>query len=272
MNSRFFKKIGAIAFAMLLFLCGSLAWAQTPTPVAKLLANDGTNYDCFGISTALYGDTALIGAWKGDSEVWHSGSVYVFTRDVSGTWTQQAELVAADGTTDDDFGSSVSLDGDTALIGAWYDDDNGDSSGSAYVFTRDVSGTWTQQAKLVAADGAPWDNFGESVALDGNTALIGAYRDDDKGSDSGRHMCLPAMLAATGRSRPNSWPPMGPTISFGGSTALYGDTALIGAWNDDDKGIHAGSAYVFTRDASGTGRNRPNSWPPMGKMMFSAAR
>ena len=99
------------------------------------------------------------------------------------TWTQQAKLLASDGATSDRFGSSVSIssDGNTAVIGAEYDDS---SWGSAYVFTRSGT-TWTQQAKLVAGDRAADDYFGYSVSVsgDGNTAVIGAYYDDSgKGS------------------------------------------------------------------------------------------
>jgi hypothetical protein len=81
---------------------------------------------------------------------------------------------------------AVSSDGNTAVIGARYDDDRGIDSGSAYVFTR--SGiSWTQQAKLTASDGAGRDSFGWSVAVsgDGSIAVIGAYGDDDRGSNSG---------------------------------------------------------------------------------------
>ena len=107
----------------------------------------------------------------------------MFTRS-GATWTQQAKLTASDGAEDDWFGRSVAVDGDTAVTGAPGDDDNGSVSGSAYVFTRS-GGIWTQQAKLTASDGAADDAFGFSVAVDGDTAVIGAYEDDDNGTDSG---------------------------------------------------------------------------------------
>jgi len=97
---------------------------------------------------------------------------------------QIQKITASDGATSDQFGYSVALSGDTALIGAQGDDDMGSSSGSAYVFTRSGS-TWTQQAKLTAADGAANDAFGYSVALSGDTALVGTRLDDDRGSESG---------------------------------------------------------------------------------------
>ena len=114
--------------------------------------------------------------------------MYVVVRSGT-TWTQQQKLVANDGAANDLFGSHIALDGDTAFIGAWYDDDNGENSGSVYVFVRSGT-TWTQQQKLVATDGAARDyfggsNFGFPVALDGKTAVIGALADDDNGDWSG---------------------------------------------------------------------------------------
>jgi hypothetical protein len=100
------------------------------------------------------------------------------------SWYEQAKLLASDGADDDDFGFSVSLDGDTALIGAFCDDPYGDRSGSAYVFKGNGT-NWTEEAKLIASDGAERDMFGYSVSLDGDTALIGAHKDDDSGINSG---------------------------------------------------------------------------------------
>ena len=156
---------------------------------AKLTASDGAAYDYFGCSVAVSGDgsTAVIGAHGDDDIGNNSGSVYVFTRSGS-SWTQQAKLTASDGASGDLFGYSVAVSGDgsTAVIGAHGDDDRGIDSGSAYVFTRSGS-SWTQQAKLTASDGAASDLFGWSVAVsgDGSTAVIGAYYDDDRGSNSG---------------------------------------------------------------------------------------
>ncbi len=97
---------------------------------------------------------------------------------------QEAKLLADDGEAFDDFGRSVAIDGDTAVIGAYLDNDNGSDSGSAYVFRYDGS-IWVQEAKLLADDGEAFDDFGISVAIDGGTAVIGAYLDNDNGSASG---------------------------------------------------------------------------------------
>jgi hypothetical protein len=124
-----------------------------------------------------------VGAYFDDDIGTDSGSAYVFTRG-GGVWTQQAKLTAADGAASDLFGYSLSLSGDTLAVGAYGDDDNGSASGSAYVFTRS-GGVWTQQAKLTAGDGAASDYFGYSLSLSGDSLAVGAYLDDDNGTDSG---------------------------------------------------------------------------------------
>ena len=242
----------ALAGAMLSIVMPT--WSVTPVEVAKLLADDGATNDFFGFSVALSGDTAVIGAFRDSDDVKgvDSGSAYVFTR--SGTnWSQQAKLTADDGAANDTFGGNVALSGDTAVIGALRDDDevNGVDSGSAYVFTR--SGTsWSQQAKLTADDGAAGDEFGYSVALSGDTAVIGAARDDDdvngvaSGSAyvftrSGTNWSQKAKLTADDGAAGNV---------FGISVALFDDTAVIGADLDDNKGNNSGAAYVFTRSGS----------------------
>jgi hypothetical protein len=176
-----------LASAGVLLLIAMPGWAVTPVEVAKLVADDGATNDFFGFSVALSGDTVVIGAFRDSDDVKgvDSGSAYVFAR--SGTnWSQQAKLTATDGAANDTFGGNVALSGDTAVIGALGDDDdvNGVDSGSAYVFTR--SGTsWSEQAKLIAADGAAGDVFGISIAFSGDTIVIGADLNDEKALNAG---------------------------------------------------------------------------------------
>ena len=152
-----------------------------------MYASDAAVSDNFGISVSLYGDTALIGAINGDDDSNNkadSGSVYVFTRSSSdGTFTQQSKIHSSDAAVSDEFGRSVSLYGDTALIGAKIDDS---VISIVYVFTRpNADGTFTEQDTLNATDAKTNDNFGISVSLYGDTALIGTNSDDDVGSNSG---------------------------------------------------------------------------------------
>ncbi|MGX9727739.1 MAG: FG-GAP repeat protein [Candidatus Electronema sp. VV] len=217
-------------------------WSQQ----AKLTADDGAAEDWFGISVAVSGDTAVIGAYGDDDKGNASGSAYVFVRAMNGTWSQQAKLIAADGAAEDWFGSSVAVSGDTAVIGAVGDDDKGDASGLAYVFVRAADGSWSQEAKLTAADGAAEDGFGSSVAVSGDMAVIGAYRDDDKGDDSGSAYIFVRAADGAWSQQAKLYAADGVAEDyFGTSVAVSGDTAFIGAYGDDDKGSYSGSAYVF---------------------------
>ena len=226
------------------FVSGATGWW---TWQQDLVANDGATIsviggDFFGVSVALDGDTAVVGANQDDDNGSNSGSVYVFVRSGT-TWTQQRKLVANDGTEYDLFGTSVALDGDTAVVGATGDDDNGSHSGSAYVFFRSGT-TWTQQQKLVANDGASQDYFSNSVALDGDIAVIGApghYMSPNSGSvyvffRSGTTWSQQQKLVAGDGAAGDA---------FGVSVALDGDTAVVGVGDNVD-----GFLYVFVR--SGT--------------------
>ena len=139
---------------------------------AKLTASDAAAIDQFGSAVSLDDDTVIIGA-RGNSDAGsQSGSAYIFTR-IGTIWTEQAKLTASDASASDRFGGSVSIDGDTIIVGALNDDDAGANSGSAYVFTRSAS-IWTEQAKLTASDAAAGDLFGISVDIDGDTIIVGA--------------------------------------------------------------------------------------------------
>ncbi len=213
------------------------AWTQT----TKLLAADGAWMAQFGVSVAISGDTAVIGANDDDARRGVSGSAYVFEK-VAGVWTQVAKLTASDRALGDRFGTSVAVSGDTVVIGAHRDDDNGTDSGSAYVFAK-VAGVWTQTVKLAAEEGATGDSFGRSVAVSGDTVVIGANGDDDLGYGSGSAYVFErfgGVWTQTGRIAAADG---AGGDSFGGSVAVSGNTVVIGASGDDDRG----SAYVFEK-------------------------
>jgi len=212
----------------------------------RCISSDGATSDLFGANVSLSGDVALVGAWREDACGHDSGSAYVYRREGS-DWVEETKLTASDGAADDHFGT-VSLFGDTALVGSKRDDDNGTDSGSAYVFRYNGSG-WVEEAKLTASDGAANDYFGGG-SLFGDTALVGASGDDDHGTDSGSAYVFrfdgsgwveEAKLTASDGTAGDS---------FGSRVSLSGDTALIGAMNDDDHGTDSGSAYVFRFDGS----------------------
>ena len=219
---------------------------STWTQKAKLLASDGAADDWFGINVAISGDQVILGAPKDGDNGADSGSAYIFSKNDNGTWTQKAKLLASDGTANDVFSNIVAISGDQAIVGAKFDDDNGSNSGSAYIFSKNDDGTWTQKTKLLASDGAANDQFGFNVAISGNQAIVGAYFDDANGSDSGSAYIFSKnddgtwtqktkLLASDGASSDH----------FGGSVAISGNQAIVGAYDDDDNGSNSGSAYLF---------------------------
>ncbi len=166
-------------------------WAGTVTEAAKLLASDGTAADFFGSSVAISGGTVVCSADSDDDNGKQSGSAYVFTKPVGG-WagapTEAAKLLASDGDVNDRFGMSVAVSGGTVAVGVANNDDSGNQSGSAYLFTEPVggwAGTLTEAVKLLASDAAADDHFGFSVAVSGSDVVVGAFGDDDNGLFSG---------------------------------------------------------------------------------------
>ena len=218
-------------------------WAQQ----ARLVASDAGLVDQFGWSVAADGDTIVVGSYGNNGGGADSGAVYVFTR-TGTTWTQQQKLLSADIAAGDGFGYSVSVDGDTLVVGTPLDDDAGSNSGSAYVFTR--SGTvWTQEAKLTASDAFVSDNYGSSVAISGDSVVVGSPGGGSAGVNSGAayvHVrsagvwSEEAELAASDGSVADV---------FGSSVAIDLDTIIVGSPGHDVAAGDSGAAYVFTRTA-----------------------
>lgn len=157
----------------------------TGTFQQKIVLTSPAASDYFGRSVAINGTTLIAGAFARDiagKSSQGSASVYVLS---GGTWTLQSTLIASDGLASDFFGFSVGLSSDVAIVGTQGDDIGSNSSqGSAYVFRR-TGTTWTQEQKLTDPDGVAGDNFGYSVAIEGETAAVGAYGVDSGGSLAG---------------------------------------------------------------------------------------
>jgi len=219
------------------------------TEQSKLLPFDGEAHEVFGVSVSIDGDYAIIGAAHDNHNGYYSGSAYIFKR--NGTiWTEQSKLFPSDAKKDQQFGCSVSMDGDYAIIGALGDKIYGEYSGSAYIFKRNGA-VWAEQSKLVPSDGEICLCFGNSVSIDGDYAIIGAPGDNDNGYGSGSAYVFKRdgtvwteqskLLASDGE----------PYESFGlESISINSDYAIIGARGDDDNGIRSGSAYIFKRDGN----------------------
>jgi FG-GAP repeat len=222
---------------------------------ARLTASDGATGDWFGWSVALSGDTALVGAYGGDE---NQGAAYVFVR--SGTdWNQQAKLTATDGVANHDFGWSVALEGDAALVGApgvtVPDPDYPDFPwivGSAYVFTRSGA-AWSLQAKLIAWTVDPEERdgdggLGSSVTLSGDTALLGAPGSIGGASWPGAAYVFTRAGSQWEYEAKLAAPDGRLGDGFGDAVAVHGDTAIVGSWSDAiGLNYGQGSAHVFTR-------------------------
>jgi FG-GAP repeat len=230
---------------------------------AKLIAGDPEFQDLFGHSVAISGDTVIVGSRNDDHPgLVDAGSAYIFVR--SGTiWTQQAKLIASDAAEFDHFGLSVELLGDTAIIGAGFDDHAGGiDAGSVYVFVRSGA-SWTQQAKLTAGDAAAQDAFGYKTSLHGNTLIVGAPFDDTpSGIDCGSAYCFVRTGTTWSETAHLIAADAGPDDRFGDSVVLSGARAVVGSPLDDHSGkLDAGSAYVYAYDGT--------SWVQQAKLVPS---
>jgi hypothetical protein len=229
--------------------------------IEKITAGDAESDDYFGISVSVSGDFAVVGAHCNDDDGANSGSAYVFARE-GDNWIQQSMLVAEDGDEEDRFGWSVSISGDYAIVGAYFNNDNGQESGSAYIFVRDGD-EWTQQAKLNADDADGGDVFGISVSVSGDFAVVGAHCNDDDGANSGSAY----VFAREG----DNWIQQAKLIAedaaegdyFGGSVSNSDDLTLVGAYGDDDDGNWSGSAYIFVHEG--------NRWTQQAKLTANDA-
>lgn len=228
------------AGAAYVFLRTDGTWRE----LSKITAPDAVSGDGFGSAAALEGNLAVIGA-AGDNEPnGASGSAYIFERNQA-SWIQQDKVIARDGTTNDFFGETVDISGDYVIVGMRMDDDDGESSGAAYIYEH-IGDEWLQQTKLTASDAAAGDEFGTGVAISGTLAVVGAPGNDDEGDDAGSAYVfmrdgdtwteVTNLTASDGADGD----------AFGDAIALSGVSVLIAASKDDHQGTRAGSAYVST--------------------------
>jgi hypothetical protein len=265
-----------VAGAAYVFTHSGGVWSKQ----AYLKASNAEEYDYFGGSVAISGDTLVVGATGEDimgsgeeaNPVSYSGAAYVFTRS-DGVWSQQAYLKASNAGANDFFGSSVAISGDTLVVGAveesssvsgGEEDESVTDAGAAYVFTRS-DGVWSQQAYLKASNAGELDHFGGSVAISGDTLVVGAAGEASSVSGGEEDNSLPRAGAAYIFTRSDGvWSQQAYLKAsnaeefdfFGRSVAISGDTLVVGATGEasgmrsgeeDNSAYEAGAAYVFTR-------------------------
>ncbi|MBL8693948.1 MAG: FG-GAP repeat protein [Planctomycetes bacterium] len=275
--------------AAYVFVRSGSTWSQQ----AYLKASNSGAGDQFGTSVAVSGDTVVVGACfeasnatgvngdESNNSASNSGAAYVFFRS-GGVWSQQAYLKASNTGALDEFGISVAVSGDTVVVGAWFEDssavgvnsnqadNSGTNSGAAYVFVR--SGTvWSQQAYLKASNTGAADFFSKSVAVSGDTVVVGANREDssatgvngnqadNSGTDSGAAYVFFRNGGVWSQQAYLKASNTGAFDEFGFSVAVSGDTVIVGAPREDSNatGVNgnqannssggSGAAYVFFR-------------------------
>ncbi len=289
------------------------------TEVQKLTASDAANDDRFGESLAVSGNWAAIGAPYNDNPGSDSGTVYVFQRDLAGSWTQHSILTpssngtyyrfghsvaisgrtiavssplgrdltipgggvyrsgivtmfeydscadtwnetqilqASDATSNDNFGNAIALAGNRLIVGAPLDDDNGNSTGSVYVFTR-LAGVWTETAKLNHTLPGRFDYFGQTVSMseDSTLTIIGAPGRDNPGAlNSGAAYVFERSGLTWNQtdelvaSDATNYDAFGQSVGVS-SSGLLGGNIVVGAYKDDTEQLDAGSAYLFSGGA-----------------------
>jgi len=248
------------------------SWNQ----VQKIVASDRDSIDYFGISVAISGDYAIVGAYNEDNNVSggdslaNAGSAYIFYNNGS-SWVEDQKIVASDREEQDNFGYSVSISGDYAILGAYNEDEDATGAnrlpgaGSAYIFYNNGS-NWVQDQKIVASDREEQDYFGSSVSISGDYAIVGAYREDE--DESGGNEMPEAGSAYVFYNNTGTWEEVQKAVasdraeddSLGFSVAISGDYIIIGAFGEDEDVsgsnpmTNAGSVYFFTASPIITGQ------------------
>ena len=243
--------------------------AQIWDEVAKVVNSDRWVSDRFGYSISTDGVYAIVGARLEDEDaggannVGQAGSAYLFEKDSSGVWVQVQKVVAPDRLGGDEFGRSVSISGDYAIVGAQYEDEDSIeantliNSGSAYLFERD-SGSWNLAQKIVASDRASFAEFAQSVAISGDYVIVGAWW-EEKDAAGANPLSFSGAAYVFERDGGGNWNQVQKLVAsdrelgdeFGHSVTINGTYAVVGALRDDEDAaganplMDAGSAYIF---------------------------
>lgn len=237
---------------------------------ARLTAPDPAPWDHYGWSVAIDGEVAIVGATKrddcGKGVNCNIGAAYVFRRTAPGEWSLEQILFASDPAPGDEFGFSVAIEDNLAAISAPFDDDNGSTSGSVYIFRRDGAGVWSERAKLISSDGQAQDFFGQAVSIDQGTLVVGASGESSFGASSGAAY---VFEDAGG----DQWMEIDKLVAndafagdqFGFDVAIDGDAIVVGApLSDASCGFflcNGGAAYVFRRSLQGTWNQESRIFP-----------
>jgi len=235
----------------------------------KIVATDPQAGDQFGYSVSIDGDYAIVGANYEDGgagdPLSQAGAAYIFHRTGTNTWDAGIKIVATDPQVNDNYGSSVSISGDYAIVGAFLEDGGPGNpvtnAGAAYIYHRTGTNTWDGGTKIVATDPQAGDEFGYSVSISGNYAIVGAIYE---AGGPGDPLPLAGAAYAFRRTGTNTWdagtkivaPDAQASDLFGWSVSISGDYAIVGADNESggagDPVPNAGAAYIYRRTGTNT--------------------
>ncbi|MCK5924240.1 MAG: FG-GAP repeat protein, partial [Methylococcales bacterium] len=235
---------GSNAGAAYVFKRSGDSWKQE----ARLQASDRAQGDKFGESVSISGDYVIIGAKDNSDQGASSGSAYIFKRNAA-IWTQQAKLTATGASAGDFFGCSVSISGDLALIGSSSDDDNGSSSGAAYVFNR-AGVNWSQTVKLTQTAASAGDEFGASVCIAGDSLIVGAVHDNDAAANAGAAYIFTKSGGTWSQATQLLAPNPAANDEFGFSVSISDSIAVVGAPLSNEVGSNSGGAFAFRGDGT----------------------
>ncbi|MEM6398387.1 MAG: hypothetical protein AAF741_18705, partial [Bacteroidota bacterium] len=267
------RTISVCAFLILSFSVHFLFAQIAFQELQKVVHDDREELDGFGLAVSISGNQAIVGApleandVAGSAFLNASGSAYILEQDDSGNWSQSQKLVASDRQEGDQFGFSVAISGDYAVVGAWAEDPQDDMdnelsfAGSAYVFEKDDNGNWAQVQKLIASDREAGDFFGWSVSISGDFVVVGA-RNSSPDYDSGDPLITAGAAYIFKRDEVGSWNEEQKLLAsdrdtgdlFGASVSISGSTLVVGSTGDEGENqiSDAGAVYVFELSDSGS--------------------
>jgi hypothetical protein len=269
-------KTKLLFFILLCWLIHFETNSQDFSQVYKAVASDRAEEDYFGQPVSISGNYAIIGAARededaeGENTLDNAGSVYFFERGDSGTWHEVQKIVASDRAVEDRFGSAISISGNYAIAGAWFEDEDTsggntmDEAGSAYIFKRDGYGKWSEVQKIIASDRTIGDHFGRSVSISGSMIIVGATQEDE--DTSGNNTFSDAGSAYIFKMDESGiWHEIQKIVAsdrnvddhFGLSVDISDKYIVVGARDEDEDVLGentvdgAGSAYIFECDQNG---------------------
>ncbi len=233
--------------------CAHVINTTTGMLVSTLHNPTPATYELFGYSVAISGNLVVVGACFDDTGATDAGTAYVFDATTGNLLHTLANPLPAAG---DDFGSSVAISGNIVVVGAYYDDTGASDAGAAYIFNATTGNLICTLNNPTPADS---DSFGISVAISGNTVVVGAYYDDTGASDAGAAYIFNATTGNLIRTLTNPTPKG--NDYFGYSVAVSGNTVVVGAYLDDTGASNAGAAYIFDANTGNLLRKLANPTP-----------